>query len=415
MFTSSYFDEIKCMINWLYFENHKNGIRPRANNPLATFSEFPCIYRPGSQAYNIPLFNVPVKNCRLFYSNSADEALKNYYFKNNSVNFPVHPVNLDNSSVPNIDEILKFSVLKYSKVHPTSSTRTVFIMDNDLPPHCVKGHTDLKITRWRRHMEMRKIIQAITVTSLFEEASIFHNYSKVAYYPESIGAVYGGNRKKDWGFIIREMRAKPHIGYPYKMIPLCSLYVCDDNEKTLLEELIEKSRIRPKEFILEEVLYPLLTGWIKIYMNTGVLLEPHGQNIIIEFNEGTNQILRFAHRDFDCETNIDLAHDNGLNIDLLNPKDLFTTEGSEDLPQGSRVSIIFDNSVKVPLEAIAKIANDVYKIPQKEIQSDIKTYLYDNFPIFMKKHLPPSYTAYNYKDTSKGKKVICYKNNSGWR
>ena len=178
MFTSSYFDEIKCMINWLYFENHKNGIRPRANNPLATFSEFPCIYRPGSQAYNIPLFNVPVKNCRLFYSNSADEALKNYYFKNNSVNFPVHPVNLDNSSVPNIDEILKFSVLKYSKVHPTSSTRTVFIMDNDLPPHCVKGHTDLKITRWRRHMEMRKIIQAITVTSLFEEASIFHNYSK---------------------------------------------------------------------------------------------------------------------------------------------------------------------------------------------------------------------------------------------
>ncbi|HJO94270.1 MAG TPA: IucA/IucC family protein [Victivallales bacterium] len=409
------FNDTQCMKNWLYFENHKNGIRPRANNPLATFSEFPSIYRPGSPAYNIPFFKVPRTNCLLYYSNSADEALKNYFFKDDSVHFPVHPVNLENSSIPHIEEFLKFPVLKLSKVHPTSSTRTVFIMNDDLPPHCIKGHTDLKITRWRRHMEMRKVIQAIAVTSSFEQAAVFQNYSKVAYYPESIGVVYGGKKKKDWGFIVREMRAKPHIEYPYKMIPLCSFYVRNDNETTLLEELLEKSGIPPKKFILEEILYPLLTGWIKIYMNTGILLEPHGQNIILELNEETNQILRFAHRDFDCETNIDLANENGFNTDLLNPKDLFTTKGREDLPQGSRVSILFDNSVKVPLEAIVKLANEVYKIPQKEIRNDVKTYLFDNFPIFMKKHLPPSCTAYNYKDTRKGRKVISYENTSGWR
>ena len=157
---------------WLQYENTRHGIVSRENNPLATYSEFPERFRPGSSAYNLPLFTLKSDECLICRSHYPDPLLEKKYFSDRTVEFPVHPVNLQNPSIPNIEKVAEHVFCNIT-VLPTASTRTVYVSDESLPPHCLKPHTDLRITRWRRHMEKRKVKHAIAITKMLEESQVF--------------------------------------------------------------------------------------------------------------------------------------------------------------------------------------------------------------------------------------------------
>jgi hypothetical protein len=40
----------------------------------------------------------------------------------------------------------------------------------------------------------------------------------------------------------------------------------------------------PYEYIMEEIIYPWIKGWADIYLETGIMLEPHGQNVVVEID-----------------------------------------------------------------------------------------------------------------------------------
>ncbi|NIA02562.1 MAG: hypothetical protein GWP15_04200 [Nitrospirae bacterium] len=404
--------------DWIEYENTRHGFQARPDNPLATYTEFPETFRPGAPSYRLPLFEISETACLIFRSTHPDPSLEEHYFPKGKVQFPVHPVNRDNESIPHIEEITSHPLQEIA-VRPTSSTRTVFIEDETLAPHCLKPHTDLRITRWRRHMESRKIAHAIAVTKIFENCRVFKEYLKVGFFPESLGAVFGvSGAQKDWGFILREMQSQPHLEHSYKMIPLNALYTPSTKDRAadpLLVEMIVKSTKSPKDFLIEEIIQPLITGWIKIYLETGVLLEPHGQNVIVEIDEKSGEIIRFSHRDFDCEINKDVLVENGYPLTHLNTRDLFTIEGDNWAPQGSHLSIIFDNSMQVALEKLADIGAKYFALSEESIREECRAFLDREFSSFLSVHFSRNGKAYNFKKTQTGVSIVEKKHPPRWR
>jgi len=268
-------------------------------------------------------------------------------------------------------------------------------------------------------MEDRKVRHAVAVTRILEGCPVFTRDSKVGFFPESLGGVYGEEfSEKNWGFIIREMQAQPHLERPYRMIPLNALYIPSSQapeEEPLLVDMIRKSPKSPRDFILEEIIQPLISGWIEIYLETGILLEPHGQNVIVEMDAESGRILRFSHRDFDCEINQDILKSKGYSILDLNPRDLFTTQGDDWAPQGSHLSIIFDNSMQVALEGLAGIGAQYFGVDAESIREGCRDFLSEKFPEFLRDHFPQNGKAYNFHKEEEGVSVIEKSQPPRWR
>jgi siderophore synthetase component len=396
---------------FLDFENYANGIEPRPNNPLATFSAFPEKYQPGAKPYDLLVYDVDRQKCLIFTSDKVDPRLLEFYLpKEGKVKFVVHPINLDHPTMLHINEIkqLAGSTILAS---PTSSTRTVFVLNQDnLPTHCLKPHADLFITRWRRHMEKRKVMQAIAITKILEKTKAFKEDKTLAYFPESIGVVYGKDQKEDWGYIVREMDSSPKLDQKRSYIPLNSLYMPNKknpDDDPYLVQIINKHKKDPDKFI-KELLTNLIDGWVKVYLETGVLLEPHGQNVIVEFSEDEKDLIRFSHRDFDCEVNQDIAKANGFDIHELYENNLFSTNGDKYTPKGAHLSIIYDNSFKVVLEKISALAETKYGIKKNELRAYIKNYMQTKHNDFLK-HFPENEKCYNWQKMPDGTKVIIEK------
>ncbi len=400
---------------WIVYENTCHGIRPRDNNPLATYTEFPKEYCPGAPAYELPLYTVARATCTVFTAHQPSLDLLKRYLQEELILFPVHPVNVENDQIPHIQKIC-LGDLSHALVKPTSSTRTTYVLgEPTLTPHCIKMHTDLRITRWRRHMERRQVSHAVAVTRIFEASTVFG--SGLAYFPESIGAVYGTEgRNNDWGFIIREMESRPYQQtLPHQMIPLNALYIAPDSDMLpLLARMIEQSDCNPIEFITQKVIQPLLEGWISIYLETGILLEPHGQNVIVELDED-GAITRFAHRDFDCDINRDIVEEKGYSLEGLNQNNFFSTAGDDWAPQGAPVSIVFDNSVRVVLEALANLGQRYFEIDPNNVRENCRSFLSSHFQEFLSRHLPSNGKAYNLSRKEGGIEVIEKEHAPDWR
>jgi siderophore synthetase component len=41
----------------------------------------------------------------------------------------------------------------------------------------------------------------------------------------------------------------------------------------------------PLEFVLENIMFPIIRHWVECFLNFGFLLEPHGQNVLFEIGK----------------------------------------------------------------------------------------------------------------------------------
>lgn len=323
------------MSEWIHNERFVNGIRPRPNNPLATFTSVTEKYRPDSPEadFQVPTFKLSDKKCSIYIAQECDKRILNQFLKENQVTFPVHPQVNEDLTVFNMPEIIKDSSCKGElTVIPTASSRTVLVADKDLtevPPFCVKLHYPFQITRSIRHLEKRKIEHSIRISNDFAQVKIHQKNPNFAYLPESFGAAYG-NDKKSWGFLVREMTPKPLLAEQGQLLPLFSLYCPDKknpNKKPMLCTLIEKSNLTPEDFVMEKIFKPLLKCWADVLVETGVVLEAHGQNTCIELDQN-GMPNRMVFRDFDTYVNKELREKSGLSFEGLNPYEVFSDRKS---------------------------------------------------------------------------------------
>jgi len=67
----------------------------------------------------------------------------------------------------------------------------------------------------------------------------------------------------------------------------------------------------PVEFVLENIMLPIIRHWVGCFLHFGYLIEPHGQNVLLEIDEN-GEIRRMVHRDL--SVGIDMRRRRDLNL-----------------------------------------------------------------------------------------------------
>ena len=240
-----------------------------------------------------------------------------------------------------------------------------------------------------------------------------------SFQPESLGVTFG-DAKDSWGFLIREMKPYPSQGTSIisndvkpLLIPLFALYCPDTkhqciddrsskNSKPMLQKMIEASGAAddPLGFCMEKIFKPLYKCWSDVLLKTGIVLEAHGQNTLLELDPLTLTPLRLVFRDFDTYVNQDLLEGNGYSAAAygFTQDKLFRSAGTAGMPQGCPVSLVFDQAMKHPLDQIANLLFSAYSIQPMTIQGACRDYMKTACQE-VAAYFPAGGTVYNY-DTS---------------
>ncbi len=269
----------------------------------ADYTEAGETYRPDSKypGFDLPVFEVPPDLMHLYTANPPKE-LKAAYLTQNGVLFCIHPQVLEKcKNDPYVKKTLSVQKrISSIPVSPSSSTRTLYVKEKGLA-HAVKVHFPFRISRYHRKMRHEVIEQAINISRELERG-IDHMDHQFAFLREVIGVSHrnldpDSPRGENWGYLIRDMRPYPMVDETRHLIPGFSLYGRDffNPDKTpLLFHLVGNQN--PRMFILENIMFPIIRHWVDCFLNFGYLLEPHGQNILLEI-DGDSKIQRVVHRD----------------------------------------------------------------------------------------------------------------------
>lgn len=285
-----------------YLERYCNeGTRTYSRH--ASYTEAWDMYRPENSApcFELPGFIVSASQLNTYFANPSESLLSLYQLRD-GFRFCIHPQVLKDCE----DDDYVRHLLAHGRpcrplrVSPTSSTRTLFVLDM-LPHHALKVHFPYRISRYGRKMRDEVIEQAINVSRELE-ASIGSFDPDFAFLREVIGVSFKNrtpkrSRGEHWGFLVRDMNPFPASDPQVSLVPGFALYGKDIGGRQmgpLLPQLI--ARRDPVEFVLEQLMLPIVRHWVGAFLQLGFLLEPHGQNLLLEI-DGSNNIRRIVHRD----------------------------------------------------------------------------------------------------------------------
>ena len=290
------------MPSLVYADRYLNeGTRTYSNH--ADYTEVREKYRSNSShpQFELVVYEVP-RDQMLVYTANPSIGLSAKYLAGDKIFFCIHPQVLE--AKPD-DRYLEHTLsigapLNGIAVAPSSSSRTVYVQDG-VVPHAVKVHFPFRISRYGRKMRDEVIAQAINV-SIELERGIGHLDDRFAFMREVIGVAHRNLRPhtvrgENWGYLVRDMRPFPPVDDERSLIPGFALYGKDffDPQKTLLLFDLIGNR-DPGRFVLENIMLPIIRHWVMCFQHFGFLLEPHGQNVLFEVDDG-NEIKRIVHRD----------------------------------------------------------------------------------------------------------------------
>ncbi len=301
----------------VYLERYCNeGTRSYSRH--AAYTEAWDTYRPENfkPCFELPCFILPAAELNTYFANPS-EPLLDLYCLRDGFRFCVHPQVLKTDAG---DDYVRH-LLVYGRSHaplrvsPSSSTRTLFVRDQT-PHHALKVHFPYRISRYGRKMRDEVIEQAINVSHELE-ANIEKFDDRFAFLREVIGISFKNRtpqlpRGEHWGYLVRDMRPFPLTDLNVSLVPGFALYGKDIGERQsapLLPLLIGQRD--PLDYVLEQIMLPILRHWVSAFLHLGYMLEPHGQNVLLEINDN-NDIKRIVHRDL--SVGIDMRRRRFLNL-----------------------------------------------------------------------------------------------------
>mgnify|MGYP001811685954 CR=1 FL=1 len=351
-----------------YLERYRNeGTRTYSRH--SDYSEAAPLYQPGSGAetFILPTFEVPRRHLNVYTANPAEE-LERRYLPNDLVLFCVHPQVLADYS----DDLYLQMIKREGKngpelmVEPSSSTRT--LLARDRIPHALKVHFPFRISRYGRKMRDEVIEQAVAVSLEIEECIDQFDRS-FGFLPEVIGVSCknldaSDGRGENWGYLVRDMLPLPAIQEQRCYVPGFALYGHDyvePDRKPLLWDLIGSAQ--PLDYVLDNLMLPIIRHWVQCYRSSGFMLEPHGQNVLLEI-DSEHRVARIVHRDLSVGIDMRRRHHRGLSSDHLNSYNRMTSGEflsiTYDMFMGSH---FFDRVVACCLERGAGLSEEDFKEP----------------------------------------------------
>lgn len=307
----------------IYLDRYRNG-NTRTYSTHADYTEAFDRYRPDSrhEQFELSVWALPIDSALLYTANPPKQ-LAATYLRDDMVLFCVHPQVVEQcGDDPYLQQVMATgSPVAVISVCPSSSTRTVYVADHGVP-HAIKVHFPFRISRYGRKMRDEVIEQAVTVSHDLEQG-IGALDQRFAFLREVIGVAQPNlqnnqQRSENWGYIVRDMQPFPASQEQRELIPGFALYgkdYFDSATPPLLYELIGSQD--PLNFVLETIMLPIVRHWAGCFLNFGYLLEPHGQNVLLEAN-AAGSIERIVHRDLSLGIDMRLRRASNMDNSRLN-------------------------------------------------------------------------------------------------
>ena len=309
--------------SFLYLDRYRNE-GTRDYSPHADYTEAHPAYRPNSAtpSFDLPVFRIPRDELNV-YEADLEPTLSQSYLPGNEALFCVHPQVLESQSDdPFLKRILAFEKSKDRiRVSPTSSTRTLYVRESDRP-HALKVHFPFRVSRYGRRMRDEVVQQAVRVSRELQEG-IGSLDPQFAFLREVLGVTYknlgsGSKRGENWGYLVRDLEPFPTPDEARPLVPGFSLYGRDffkPEENLLIFDLIGERD--PRTYVLEQIMFPIIRHWVDAFLGFGFLLEPHGQNVLLEIGSDGN-VTRIVHRDLNLGIDCRRRRELRLPVDRSN-------------------------------------------------------------------------------------------------
>lgn len=271
-------------INLIYLERYVN----ESGENFQEFSNISIKYSPqlGDEVFLLPYFFVDDISSRVIIKEPSTE-IKSKVIKQDRALFFAHPAIYHvkgSNSIP---------------VSPTASTRTV-LTRGFRKNFFIKTDLDILHYRFNRKLKGDSVRFCIEVNEILKNYCNKNISIDFAILPESLGVI-NGIKGHDSGILFREFVPYPYSQEKRMLIPYFSLYSRDVNSPAfapLLVQLIEHNKPKDKlNFFLNKFISPIIQTWLDVLYKTGLLLEMHGQNILIEINS-RGKLKRIVYRDF---------------------------------------------------------------------------------------------------------------------
>lgn len=359
----------------IYMERYVNE-HTKSYSSFSQVSEVDRQYQPTSDLESFELISVlaPRSEVSIFEGHPQKDLL-DFYVKNENVLFVIHPEVWDSSEIDHLNELRLCQQGDSIRVSPTASTRTVLTRNtsNNCPAHFIKLHYPRRISRFNRRLRRKNVHNSVTVTR-----DLGHlNFEKFAYLPDSLGFTFrdGGN---PWGFLIRELIPRPYRENRF-LLPFFSLYGGDlknPQDSPLIVQMIERLKAEPEQFVVNEIMIPVVECWCKAVRERGTLLESHAQNILLEIDQDFRP-RRIVHRDFDIWIDEEARKAAGLDM-----SEFETCIGTESrFPRKAHYSLIYDHFIGRDLFSyLVKVLSEYYEIKPLRIKQQIARAFHANFP-----------------------------------
>lgn len=311
-----------------YLERYRNeGTRTYSDH--AAYTECRPEYQPtvGAPEFDLPAWELP-QDVMQVYRADPPATLEARYLPADRALFVVHPqLAHDDVGDPWLQRTMALGrPLAALRVSPGSSTRTLFVSDAR-HPHALKVHFPYRVSRYGRRMRDEVVAQAITVSAAMQAWGGGGDPS-FAFLREVIGVTHPRaepetTRGENWGYLVRDLRPFPHASEEGRLIPGFALYGRDRFDPGVEPLLVDLADARdPLGWTLESVMLPVLRHWIRCYQELGFILEPHGQNLLLEI-DGAGAARRLVHRDLSVGIDMRRRRDLGLPEGALNSYNRF--------------------------------------------------------------------------------------------
>lgn len=397
--------------NLLYLERYVNE-GTKTYSRFAGRSDVSTRYRPGSdvESFELITVKVPREKASVWQAEPAEE-LRDFYLRSDSVLFAVHPETWMNAELEGMNELRTMPRVKPLVVAPTASTRTVLVANGEqrVPEHFLKLHYPGRISRFNRKLRRKNISNGVAITKDLANVHL----DKFAYLPEVMGVTFG-NRAESWGFLVREQIPRPFQPSRF-LIPCFALYGGDlqhSEDAPLLIQMIEHARANPEDFVVDQIMIPIVECWAGVVRRRGILLESHAQNLLLEIDESLKPV-RIVHRDFDVWIDFDTRRRHGLDIPFLDAA--VGSETGHSVKQ--HYSLIYDRFIGVEFfDYVLETLSRFFSINKASVRDRVSQAFHQFFPD-SEKFFPGTTTFYfaDMPDESREFSLVDTKQAPVWR
>ena len=270
-------------------------------------------------------------------------------------------------------------------VTPTSSGRTVKVLDRD---YYIKLSYPGVIGRMRRDLEEKHILSCIQMTQILNSLVCNGKVNKLfSYMPESAGcltSVDGINT----GYIVRDAtpvgKNTDKIAY---VIPGFSLFGKDRrnrNDTEILNQILLYKNAG-NDYLLLEMIQPLIDIYFNCLLEEGISPEMHSQNILFGFDKDWN-VVSIILRDLESiDKDITIRKALGKS-DFIN---MYKTIQASDYNYFIKHSFMFDHKLgEYLIEELIKCASKVQSVNESELRKSVKEYTHRKYGEHLAKLFP---------------------------